>query len=253
MKGKSEILKYIAAIMGCVLGAYLFVSNNGVDNENLNSAIGFIVMIVCLIYILGHSINSYLDASEKRREEKLAEKERYQEQKRQKLKEKEDKYNAFRNELIARNGEPGRVVLIHESRFDQFNMDNELIVFDKVKKLWLCGHEIAIGDINSFMVDDESTILKGDIKAVTSTNTGSLAGRSIAGALIGGEAGAIIGGATAKKETIFRQENDKVIHDYALVVNVCDLNNPMLLIKIGRDKKKAMEINALMQVVMSMK
>lgn len=88
------------------------------------------------------------------------------------------------------------------------------------------------------MVDDESTILKGDIKAVSSTNTGSLAGRSIAGALIGGEAGAIIGGATAKKETIFRQDNDKVIHDYTLVVNVCDLNNPMLLIKIGRDKKK---------------
>ena len=117
----------------------------------------------------------------------------------------------------------------------------------------LCGHEIAIGNINSFMVDDESTILKGDIKAVTSTNTGSLAGRSIAGALIGGEAGAIIGGATAKKGTIFRQKNDKVIHDYALVVNVCDLNNPMLLIKIGRDKKKAMEINALMQVIMSMK
>lgn len=252
MKGKSNILKYIAAIIGCVLGANLFVSNIG--DDNLNSAIGFIVMSVCPIYILGHSINSYLDASEKRRAERLAEKERYQEQKRQELKEKEDKYNAFRNELIARNGEPGKVVLIHESRFDQFNMDNELIVFDKVKKLWLCGHEIAIGDINSFMVDDESTILKGDIKAVTSTNTGSLAGRSIAGALIGGgKAGAIIGGATAKKETIFRQDNDKVIHDYALVVNVCDLNNPMLLIKIGRDKKKAMEINALMQVVMSIK
>lgn len=184
MKNKSDILMYVAAIVGGVLGAYLFASRSSVNNDN--SALGFIVMAVCTIYILGHSINSYLDASEKRRAEKLAEKERYQEQKRQELKEKEDKYNAFRNELIARNGEPGRVVLIHESRFDQFNMDNELIVFDKVKKLWLCGHEIAIGDINSFMVDDESTILKGDIKAVTSTNTGSLAGRSIAGALIGG-------------------------------------------------------------------
>ena len=247
MKNKSDILMYVAAIVGGVLGAYLFASSSSVNNDN--SALGFIVMAVCTIYILGHSINSYLNASEKHR----AEKERYQEQKRQELKEKEDKYNAFRNELIARNGEPGKVVLIHESRFDQFNMNNELIVFDKVKKLWLCGHEIAIGDINSFMVDDESTILKGDIKAVTSTNTGSLAGRSIAGALIGGEAGAIIGGATAKKETIFRQESDKVIHDYALVVNVCDLNNPMLLIKIGRDKKKAMEINAVMQVIMSMK
>jgi len=139
MKGKSNILKYIAAIIGCVLGANLFVSNIG--DDNLNSAIGFIVMSVCPIYILGHSINSYLDASEKRRAERLAEKERYQEQKRQELKEKEDKYNAFRNELIARNGEPGKVVLIHESRFDQFNMDNELIVFDKVKKLWLCLNE----------------------------------------------------------------------------------------------------------------
>lgn len=146
---------YVAAIVGGVLGAYLFASRSSVNNDN--SALGFIVMAVCTIYILGHSINSYLDASEKHREEKLAEKERYQEQKRQKLKEKEDKYNAFRNELIARNGEPGRVVLIHENRFDQFNMDNELMVFDKVKKLWLCGHEIAIGDINSFMVDDEST------------------------------------------------------------------------------------------------
>ena len=78
MKGKSNILKYIAAIIGCVLGAYLFVSNIG--DDNLNSAIGFIVMSVCPIYILGHSINSYLDASEKRRAERLAEKERYQEQ-----------------------------------------------------------------------------------------------------------------------------------------------------------------------------
>lgn len=50
MKGKSNILKYIAAFIGCVLGASLFVSNNGVDN--LNSAIGFIVMVVCPIYIL---------------------------------------------------------------------------------------------------------------------------------------------------------------------------------------------------------
>ena len=52
MKGKSNILKYIAAIIGCVLGAYLFVSNIG--DENLNSAIGLIVMVVCPIYILGH-------------------------------------------------------------------------------------------------------------------------------------------------------------------------------------------------------
>ena len=95
------------------------------------------------------------------------------------------------------------------------------------------------------VIDDESTIQKGQITAVTSTDTGSMAGRSIAGA--------IIGGATAKKQTVLKQENDKIIHDYALVVNIRDINNPMLLIKIGRNKNKAMEINALMQVIMTMK
>lgn len=250
MKSRSDIFMYVAVFVG---GACLFLcaSNNSVNSFDFG--LGLIVVIVCAIYVLGHGINSYLVAREKRHAERVAEKERYQEQKRQELKEKEDKYNTFRNDLIARNGEPGRVILIHENRFEQFNIDNELIVFDKAKKLWLGGHEIAIGDINSFIVDDESTILKGDIKAVTSTDTSSLAGRSIAGALIGGETGAIIGGATAKRETLFRQGSDKIIHDYALIVNVRDLNNPMLLIRIGRDKKKAMEINALMQVVMSMK
>ena len=116
--------------------------------------------------------------------------------------------------------------------------------------LW---YEVSIHDINSFVIDDESTIQKGQITAVTSTDTGSMAGRSIAGALLGGEAGAIIGGATAKKQTILKQENDKIIHDYALVVNIRDINNPMLLIKIGRNKNKAMETNALMQVIMTMK
>lgn len=105
MKDKSDILKYIAAIIGGVLGIFYASSNNV---NSLNFILGFIVVAVCAIYILSHSINSYLVAREKRRAERLAEKERYQEQKRQELKEKEDKYNAFRNELIARNGEPGK-------------------------------------------------------------------------------------------------------------------------------------------------
>ena len=83
----------------------------------------------------------------------------------------ENKYNIAKNELFARNGEPCKTILISESSIELFNMNNELIVFDKARKLWLCGHEISIDDINSFMIDDESVIQKGHIKAVTSTNT----------------------------------------------------------------------------------
>ena len=244
MKNKYDILMYVAAIFGGILGAYLCAKKND---------LGVVVAIICSMYIMGHTVMLWDAAMAKREREKTAAKKELEEKRRLELEEKEHKYNIAKNELFARNGEPCKTIVISESRFDLFNINNELIVFDKAKKLWLCGHEISIDDINSFAIDDESVIQKGQVTAVTSTDTSSLASRSIAGALIGGEAGAIIGGATAKKQTVLKQENDKIIHDYALVVNIRDINNPMLLIKIGRNKNKAMEINALMQVIMTMK
>ena len=245
MKNKYDILMYVAAIIGGVLGAYLCAKEYALG--------AFLVLFFCTVYIIGRAVMLWDAAMAKRNAEKAAAKKELEEKRRLELEEKEHKYNIAKNELFARNGEPCKTILISESRFDLFNMNNELIVFDKAKILWLCGHEISIDDIISFVIDDESVIQKGQITAVTSTNTGSMAGRSITGALLGGEAGAIIGGATAKKETVFKHENDKIIHDYALIVNIRDINNPMLLIKIGRNKNKAMEINALMQVIMTMK
>lgn len=244
MKNLFDILMYVAAILSGVLGAYLCAKEN---------AFGSILVLFCTMYIIGRIIMLWDAEMAKRNAEKAVANKTLQEKKRLELIKKENKYNSAKEDLFVRNGKPCKTILIHEDCFEQFNINNELIVFDKAKKLWLCGHEISICDINSFTIDDESVIQKGQIKAVTSTNTGSLAGRSIAGALLGGETGAIIGGATAKQETIFKQENDKIIHNYVLVVNVRDLNNPMLLIKIGQDKNKAMEINALMQVIMTMK
>lgn len=242
MENKLDILMYISALVGGIVGAYLCAANN---------LLGAFVFICCTGFILYRTVTLYVIAKKERDAEMAAEEERKRKERHLARIEKENKYNSIRNELISRNGEPGRSITINS--LYEFNIENELIVFDKTKKIWLCGDEIAIEDINSFVVDDESTIQKGQIKAVTSTGTGRLAGRSIAGALLGGEAGAIIGGATAKKETIFSQENDKIIHNYALIVNIRDLNKPMIIIKIGKDKNKAMEINALMEVVMTMK
>lgn len=44
MKNKSDILMYVAAIVGGVLGAYLFASNNSVNN--LNFGLGFIALYI---------------------------------------------------------------------------------------------------------------------------------------------------------------------------------------------------------------
>ena len=244
MKNKRNILMYVTAILGVVLGVYL---------RTKYSLWGNIITVFCAMYIIGRILLSWNSTMAKLAKEKAIAKKELEEKRRLELEERKRKYNCTKNEMIARNGKPCKRIIFCESDDDPFNIDNELIVFDKTKRMWLCGTEISINDINSFTIEDETVIQKGQITAVTSTDTGSMMDRSFVGALLGGEAGAIIGGATAKKETVFRQEDDKITHNYALVVNIRDINNPMLLIKIGQDKDKAMEINALMQVIMTIR
>lgn len=244
MKNKADIIVLAVAALGGVAGAWLWARGHFWGEP---------VLALCVIYIIVRLILLRHAVRQRRQAELAAAVQRRQEKMRLEHLERENKYKAAKQELTTRNGEPGKTIFIQDNYADEFDMDNELIVYDKTRRLWLCGHEIAIADINSFMIDDESTVLKGQVRAVTVTDSDSVFGRSIAGALIGGNAGAIIGGTTARKQTFFRQENDRVIHDYTLVVNVRDLQNPMLQVRIGNDKQKAMEINALMQVVMTMK
>lgn len=241
---KLDILMYIAVFVGGVVAPYIYA--NGY-------IIGVFLFIACTIYIFIRAYMLYTTAKQEEEEEEAEEAERIRDLKMQTRIERERKYNSQKDDLINKYGVPSRVVIIDECESERLNINNEFMVFGETKKIWACGREIAIDSINDFIVDDESIIQKGQIKSVSSTSTGSMVGRTITGAIIGGGAAAVIGGLTAKKQTIYTQKNDKVIHNYMLVINVQDLQNPIVMIKIGNDKNKAMEINALMQVVMSMK
>ena len=102
-----------------------------------------------------------------------------------------------------------------------------------------------------------TTIKKGQTVATTKTNTGSIVGRSIAGDVIAGKTGAIIGGLTASKKTIISSDpeeviqNKRVIHNYTVNIIVKDINNPNLSIHVGNDASKMNEIVGLFKVIIA--
>ena len=112
MKNKYDILMYVAAILGGVLGAYLCAKEN---------ILGGFIAFICAMYIIGHTVMLWDAAMAKREREKTAAKKELEEKRRLELEEKEHKYNIAKNELFARNGKPCKTIVISESCLDQFN------------------------------------------------------------------------------------------------------------------------------------
>lgn len=157
-------------------------------------------------------------------------------------------YNSARNELISKYGEPDKSIT-----FEELNIQKEIIVFGKVNRIWLLGKDLPMNNILSCTFSDNQRIQKGSISYETKTNTGNMVKRAIVGDVLSGGVGAVIGGTTAKKETTVKQENDKVIHDYTVIINVNNLSEPIVKIPLGTDGAKVNEILGLMNVIISRK
>ena len=157
-------------------------------------------------------------------------------------------YNASRNDLISKYGEPDKTFI-----FEELNLQKEIIVFGKVNRIWLLGKDLPMSDILSCTFNDNQRIVKGNVSYETKTSTGNMAKRAIVGGVLTGGVGAVVGGATARKETTVKQENDKIIHDYTVIININSLSEPIVKIPLGTDGAKVNEIVGLMNVIISRK
>lgn len=104
---------------------------------------------------------------------------------------------------------------------------------------------------------DDSTVttkLTGKSDIEMSTNSGSLIGRSVVGGLLGGEAGAIIGGATASKSGTAYTEStsvSKTKHDYTIIVNTKNMREPLVKIPCGEQEQAVHEIVATVSAIIA--
>ncbi|MBQ8649769.1 MAG: hypothetical protein IJ483_00825, partial [Flavobacteriales bacterium] len=111
--------------------------------------------------------------------------------------------------------------------------------------------------IISYSITDDYRIKHGAVEYTSKTNTssGSLLGRSAAGAVLAGGVGAVIGASSASKNTttIGAQKDDTIIHNYSLSINVKSLESPLIRINLGNLTQKAEEVNAILAYIMASK
>jgi len=157
-------------------------------------------------------------------------------------------YNESRTKLIDKNGRPTKAFIL-----EQYNLNKEIIAFEESKRIWICGRDYQMKSILSCTFTDDVKVIKGQITSTTKTNSGNMVKRAVVGDVLLGGAGAIIGGSTASKSTITMQEDDKIYHDYTVVINVDSLSEPIIRVHVGSDGKTVNEIVGLMNVIINRK
>lgn len=155
-------------------------------------------------------------------------------------------YNFVKNGLIRKYGIPDNEIVLEE-----INLDKEILIFGRSNRIWLFGRDLPMSDILGCSFIDNPEVIKGQVTSSTQTNTGNMLQRAFLGGVLLGGIGAIIGGNTAKQETITHVENDRLTHDYTVIININSLSAPLVKVNLGNDTALVNEIIGLMSVIIN--
>lgn len=125
----------------------------------------------------------------------------------------------------------------------------QIIFNEKDKKVWLSQNEYSFDDIIDVEIEDLVTqhTTGGDI--VTKTKTGSMIGRAVGGGVLTGGVGAIIGGATAKKESTITPTEIHTKHRYNLLITIKNISNPLITISFSDNARLAQKCLATIKAI----
>lgn len=168
-----------------------------------------LVVFFALFCIFGIILN------EKEEKNKKSRKEDY---KKRIVKEQEyikNEYEKKKYLLIKKYGEPDKDVIIKYR-----GLQSDIMSFSNFNRIWILGHDYSMDDIIGCSLHDEQSIQQGTVSFETKVKTGNMVKRAVVGGLLFGGAGAVIGGVTAKKASISKQDDDKVVHNYTVFINV---------------------------------
>ena len=130
-----------------------------------------------------------------------------------------------------------------------------LDIDEEEKTVQINGHFYNFREILNYRLSDhqKQTPRGGTITSESKTDTGSMLGRAVVGGMLGGTAGAIIGGATAKKKTttsistpLFEEP-----HDYRIVITVDNIARSTETLKIGNNEEMANKVAATLDIIIS--
>lgn len=125
----------------------------------------------------------------------------------------------------------------------------QIIFNENEKKVWLSQNEYSFDEIIDVEIEDIVTqrTTGGDI--VTKTKTGSMIGRAVVGGVLTGGVGAIIGGATAKKESTVTPTEIHTQHRYNLLITTKNISNPLITISFSDNARLAQKCLATIKAI----
>jgi hypothetical protein len=222
MKKLKTIITTFLLIIFCIIGG-------GTFNSDFYIGIGTILIIVAIFFMFVHIIYKH-------------EKKKYKNQ--LKSVDQEAVYKLWLQNYIKENGNPDKIINIKDNDTSQI-----IIVHEITKQMYMLGHFLNFKDILSCNCSDSPRIIKGTIISEVSSNNCSAIGRAIIGNAIAGTSGAIIGGTTCGEKAEFIQSDDRIAHDYTIIININSIANPVLSIHTGEDEKLTNEIIGLLNVI----
>ena len=132
-------------------------------------------------------------------------------------------------------------------------LGHEIYANEKSQKLYIKSKEIDFKDILDFYVQDNAVTIHSASISTAKTNTGSMFGRALVGGALFGDAGAIIGGSTAKKTIEHSGSQSRIVHDYKVVITVNSISSPNVTIRIGDDEKTLNNIVSTLTIILNRK
>jgi len=143
----------------------------------------------------------------------------------------------------------------HKKRYgeDHIKVACGLIINDTTKKMYYNYREYSFYDILDFSVQDNSVTENYGSVLTSSTDTKSMLGRAAIGGVLAGGAGAVVGGATAKRTTLSSGSQSKVIHDFSVIITVNNIKSPNITIHIGNDEIALNKIVSTLTVILHQK
>ena len=204
---------------------------------------GAVVIISIFAILTGNKESA--EKAEREEKERIARKEKREKE--------EEMFLSCQQNLINKYGEPDRTINLNDRW--EYQMNRCIMIFSKSSVIYIGGARLSFADIASFNIVDNYQIKHGKVNGSldTTTDTGSLVKRGAVGALVGGGVGAVIGASSASKSTSlnYSQDDDKIIHDYNLIIKTRDIKNPIVEFHIGDKWKEASEIEAVLDIIVS--
>lgn len=203
------------------------------------------ILVACSVGLMILMIIVSQQEAERNKLKQEKDKERKAELAKQKELDKQD-YEKWKSELVDKYGQIDKEIILSEN-----NKNSVILAFSKVSRIWITGNDLSMSSILNCTLSDNSKTIKGKATIQSKTNTGNMAKRAVVGGVLLGGAGALAGGVTAKKEGTIIQEDDKIIHDYTILVNIDSLSNPIVRLQCGANGALANDIIGLLNVVIN--